>query len=51
MVCNYRLFRIIFLFLLLVLAHAVLAQTPKPEPQVTAIFSESPSAAGSESFR
>jgi len=35
MVCNYRLFRIIFLFLLLVLAHAVLAQPLKPEPHAT----------------
>ena len=39
MVCNYRLFRIIFLSLLLALAHAVLAQTLKPGPISEAIAS------------
>ena len=34
MVCNYRFFRIVFIFLLLAFAHAALGQTLKPGPQV-----------------
>jgi len=40
MVCNYRFFRIVFIFLLLAFAHAALGQTLKPGPQVLTIFSD-----------
>src|SRR5689334_14858349 len=40
MVCNYRLFRAIFIFLLLVIVHTVFGQTLGPGPQVMTIFSD-----------
>jgi poly(3-hydroxybutyrate) depolymerase len=40
MVCNYRLFRIIFIFLLLAIVHTVFGQQLRPGPQVMTIFSD-----------
>src|SRR5690349_4933668 len=35
-ICNYRLFRMVFIFLLLVIVHTIFGQTPKPGPRVIA---------------
>jgi predicted esterase len=40
MVCNYRFFRCVLIFLLLAFSHTVLGQTLKPGPQVLTIFSD-----------